>query len=115
GSKGGLTLATTTVSTEVRVKIEQVVFEGLDLRGPEIQEEEAFTSIHKVNLGPGTRWVWEVTAPQDHCGSHAKCVSYLFDPITGAPLIAEEDYMAGYGIEVLNTRHRGWRDFEIGG
>ncbi len=52
---------------------------------------------------------------QDHCGSHEKCVSYIFDPVTGASLIAEEDYNAGYGIEVLNTQHRGWQDFEIGG
>jgi len=115
GSNAGSTLATVKLSAAIRSKIEQVVFEDLNLREPEIQKDEALTPIHKVNLGPGSRWVWEVTAPQDHCGSHEKCVSYLFDPVTGAPLIAEEDENAGQGIQVLNTWHHGWRDFMISG
>jgi hypothetical protein len=51
-------------------------------------------------------------APDDFCGSHAKCEYWLFDPATEASLV--EDAL-GSELDVLDTRHNDWRDLMTSG
>jgi hypothetical protein len=112
-SDAGLTLATVKLSAAIRSGIERVVFGNLSLTGTERHAEAARTPIERLEVGPRNRWVWLVTAPNDQCGSHAKCTMWLFDPVAGASLV--DDDVLGVGLDVLDTRHHGWRDLETSG
>jgi hypothetical protein len=85
--KDSQTLASVKLPPAVRKNIERVVFDFVDV--PPDQRHAIATQIpfDRVRLGPRTRWVWQSMAPNDFCGSHAKCEYWLFDPTTGASLV----------------------------
>lgn len=107
GSDAGSTLATVKLSTAVRGRIESVALGYVP--ASERRAEAARTSIDRLKLGPGNRWVWEVISAT--CGAN-DCVYWLFDSTTGASLV---DDAVGSEIFVLDTRHHGWRDSAVSG
>jgi hypothetical protein len=112
GGDKGLTLSNAKMPAVVRRKIEQVVL-GFTHGSPDNFGAVAVTiPTDRLEVGPGKRWVWEVIAPQDECGSHANCTIWLFDSVTGA-LLADD--LLGAELDVLNTRHHGWRDIQTSG
>jgi hypothetical protein len=109
GRDAGLTLATVKLSAAIRSKIELVVFGNL--AASQRRAEAALTQIDRLKLGPGSLWVWEVISPPDRCGIN-ECEYWLFDSASGASLV---DDAVGTGLDVLDTRHHGWRDFVVSG
>jgi hypothetical protein len=107
GTSSGLTLATVKLPPAVRSGIEHVALGYLP--AGERRAEAARTHIDRLKLGPGNHWVWEVVSGT--CGAN-NCVYWLFDPATGASLVDDAE---GMELDVLDTRHHGWRDFTVGG
>lgn len=109
---GPLTLATAKLPSQVRKKIEQVLFEFTSAPPKERDAIAASVPLERLKLGPKGRWVWEATAPDAYCGSHGKCDHWLFDPKTGASLL---DEALGTDFDVLVGRTTdGWTFRRVG-
>jgi hypothetical protein len=106
------TLASVKVPPSVRKNIERVIFDFVNVPADQRIALAAQIPFDRVRLGPQGRWVWQSMAPNDFCGSHANCEYWLFDPTTGASLV---DNALGAELDVLETRHNGWRDFKTSG
>jgi hypothetical protein len=111
-NKNSQTLASVKLTPAVRKNIEQVIFDFVDVPDDQRKAKAAEIPFDRVMLGPRGRWVWQSMAPSDFCGSHAKCEYWLFDPTTGMSLV---DDALGAELDVLDTRHNGWRDFATSG